>query len=98
MHLWSGRFSFSVSDRGGRDDRWLRRAVRSKSRKGREVQFADWVSQEFQTLRRLSAAGADVPRPLGCSESAILIEYIGDRHAPASQLVHVSLGPDEIRP
>jgi RIO kinase 1 len=40
----------------------------------------------------------DVPRPLACSESAILIEYIGDRHTPASQLIHVSLGPDEIRP
>jgi RIO kinase 1 len=83
---------------GGRPDRRLQRAVRNKSRKGRQEQFADWVSQEFQCLRRLSAAGADVPRPLGCSGSAILIEYIGDRHAPAPQLVHVTLAQGEVRP
>jgi RIO kinase 1 len=82
----------------GRADRRLQRAVRNKSRKGREAQFADWVSQEFQTLRRLSAAGADVPRPLGCSESAVLIEYVGEDRAPAPQLVHVSLAPREVRP
>jgi RIO kinase 1 len=83
---------------GGRPDRRVQRAVRNKSRKGREEQFADWVAHEFQTLRRLSAAGADVPRPLACTDSAILIEYVGDRHAPASQLVHVTLAPGEARP
>jgi RIO kinase 1 len=83
---------------GRRPDRRTQRAVRNKSRWGRQEQFADWVSREFQTLRRLCAAGADVPRPFSCSESAVLIEYIGDDRAPAPQLAHVSLEPHEVRP
>lgn len=82
----------------GRLNRRLSRAVRNKSRMGREVQFASWVCQEFGTLGRLYAAGADVPRPIDWSGNTILMEYIGDERAPAPQLVSISLEPGEVRP
>ena len=82
----------------GRSDRRLQRAVKNKSRRGREVQFTAWVGQEFQTLSRLAAAGADVPRPVDWADSAILMEYIGDERTPAPQLIGVTLAPREVHP
>lgn len=82
----------------GRWNKRLQRAVKNKTRRGREVQFASWVCQEFQTFRRLAAAGADVPRPLDWSGSTILMEYVGDDRAPAPQLIGVTLSPGEVRP
>jgi RIO kinase 1 len=82
----------------GRRNRRLQRAVQKKTRVGREVQFASWVCQEYQTLGRLSAAGADVPRPVDWSGSTILMEYIGDDRTPAPHLISVTLAPGEVRP
>jgi RIO kinase 1 len=99
-----GRLVQAVDDRdglkmgAGRWNRRLQRAVKNKSRRGREVQFASWVCQEFQTLTRLAAAGADVPRPVDWSGDAILMEYIGDHRTPAPQLIGVTLAASEIRP
>lgn len=76
-------------------NRRLQRAVRKKSRIGREVQFAAWIAQEYHTLGRLYAAGADVPRPLDWSDSAILMEFIGDGAIPAPQLADVTLPAGE---
>src|SRR5205085_2875909 len=59
-------------------DRHARRAVQNKSRFGREVQFAMWVNYEFEALKALHEARADIPRPLARNESAILMEYLGD--------------------
>jgi RIO kinase 1 len=81
----------------GRMNRRLSRAVRKKSRMGREVQFGSWICQEFSTLQRLYAAGADVPRPIDWSGSAILMEYLGDGRFSAPQLAAVSLEPGEAR-
>jgi len=77
-------------------DARLRRAVKNKSRTGRGVQFGSWVEHEFETLRMLWEAGADVPEPLAESGPAILMEYIGDCDAPASMLRNVSLPPEEV--
>jgi RIO kinase 1 len=79
----------------GRTNRRLQRAVRKRSRIGREVQFAGWIAQEYQTLGRLHAAGADGPRPFDWSGNAILMEYVGDGPAPAPQLADVTLPRDE---
>jgi RIO kinase 1 len=86
-----------VVGKGGINRR-LQRAFRKKTRVGREVQFAAWVGQEYQTLGRLHAAGADVPRPIDWSGSAILMEWVGDGPTPAPQLADISLTPDEARP
>ena len=73
----------------------VRRAVERKTAFGREAQFGLWVGHEWATLRLLHAAGADVPRPVTCSSSAILMEYVGNVHDPAPLLNDVSLTPDD---
>lgn len=78
-------------------DARARRAFKKKTRFGRGVQFGLWMANEFETLKMLHAAGADVPRPLAQAGSAILMEYAGDGESPAPMLKHVSLSPDEAR-
>ena len=53
---------------------------------GREVQGGLWVSREWETLRKLYGLGAPVPRPIECTDDAILMTYIGDRGMPAPRL------------
>lgn len=67
------------------------RALKNKSRVGREVQFGSWLAHEYETLGRLHAAGADVPRPVARAPSAILMEFVGDDEAAAPPLNRVSL-------
>ncbi len=76
-------------------DARTRRAVLTKTRFGRQAGEAMWVGHEFEMLRRLSDAGADVPRPLAVSESAILMEYVGDEEGPAPQLQEIRLEREE---
>src|SRR5205085_8449449 len=79
-------------------DGHVRRAVQNKSSFGREVQFAMWVNYEFEALKALYKAGADIPRPLARTESAILMEYLGDYRQAAPALQYVELSKDEVRP
>ena len=76
----------------------VRRAVQNKSRFGREVQFGMWIDYEFAALNALYKVGADIPRPLARSGSAILMEYLGDRQEPAPALQNVELSRHEVRP
>lgn len=98
----STRFSNFKNDavyREGRiTDRRLGRAIQKRTRKGREVEHASWIEQEFETLSLLHNAGADVPRPFAQSETAILMEYIGDEQSPAPLLRDVILTPEEVEP
>jgi RIO kinase 1 len=79
-------------------DKRLGRAVKNKSRKGRETQFALWLLQEYGILQTLHNAGADVPKPYTVSEDSILMDYIGDIDSPAPQLANVTLEPEEALP
>ena len=79
-------------------DRHVRRAVQNKSRFGREAQFGMWIDYEFTALNALYKVGADVPRPLARSGSALLMEYLGDRHQAAPSLQSVDLARDEVYP
>ena len=78
-------FKWDARYREGRTvtDARLRRALEKHSRMGREVQDSTWAHSEYETLSRLHAAGADVPRPLAQSGSALLMEYLGDAADPA---------------
>jgi RIO kinase 1 len=73
------------------------RAIESKSRAGVRMAFGKWVADEYETLRVLHRAGADVPRPLAQSDSVILMEYLGEEDDPAPTLSSVRLEPDEAR-
>ena len=66
--------------------RRVRTAVEKRTRFGREVAAAIWVNREWEMLRELHAAGADVPRGIACSDRAILMTYVGDEDDAAPQL------------
>src|SRR5437762_11332120 len=70
-----------------------RRAYESGTDFGRKVQYGRWVSAEYATQQALYDAGADVPRPIACNGSAILMEWLGDEHFAAVQLRHARLDP-----
>jgi RIO kinase 1 len=55
------------------------------------VQNTSWARSEYDVLRRLHAAGADVPRPLAQAGSAMLMEYIGDEAGPAPILAQAEV-------
>jgi RIO kinase 1 len=67
-------------------ERRVRAALDRKTKYGREVQGGLWVSREWETLVKLSGVGAPVPRPIECTDDAILMTYVGDRGAPAPRL------------
>ena len=79
-------------------DGHVRRAVQNKSRFGREAQFGMWIDYEFAALNALYKTGADIPRPLTRSGSAILMEYLGDLQQAAPALQSVELARDEVYP
>jgi RIO kinase 1 len=66
------------------------RAVANKSAFGRQVQYGTWIAEEWETLRVLHEAGADVPAPLALGERAILMPFLGDEDAPAPLLHEVA--------
>jgi len=78
------------------DDRVLR-AVGKKTAFGQQVSHTSWLMHEFVTLRRLHQAGAAVPRPLGASENAILMGYLGDERMAAPTLNTVTLSHAEAK-
>jgi RIO kinase 1 len=72
-----------------------KRALANKSRQGRMVQSLSWIRSEFDTLKMLHEAGADVPEPISCAGSAILMDFIGEGTEAAPMLARVSMTPDE---
>jgi RIO kinase 1 len=66
-------------------------ALHKKTRHGRDVQYGIWIHAEFQTLRMLYEAGADVPQVFAHSNGAILMEYFGDEDAAAPMLNRAAL-------
>lgn len=76
----------------------LRRLMGSHSRKGRAARMSNWIDGEYETMHRLYAAGADLPRPLIQIGSALLMEYIGDGRGAAPPLSRVRLTPREAHP
>jgi RIO kinase 1 len=76
-------------------ERRIRVAVEKRTRFGREVAGAIWVDREWEMLRELHEAGADVPRAIARSDRAILMTYIGDEDVAAPQLRSYRTDRDE---
>jgi RIO kinase 1 len=72
-----------------------KRALANKTRHGRDVQFATWINAEFQTMRVLHDAGADVPDVLARSGSALLMEYFGDERGAAPMMFRAGLRSED---
>ena len=75
--------------------RRVRVAVEKRTTFGKEVAAAIWVDREWETLKTLSAAGADVPKPIMRSDRGLLMTYIGDEDDAAPQLRSYRPDPDE---
>jgi RIO kinase 1 len=74
-----------------RDGEWIkerriRAALEKKTRFGRELQGAMWVSREWETLNALWEGGVPVPRPIATTQDSILMSYVGDEDLAAPQL------------
>lgn len=76
----------------------VRRAVAKRTGFGQEARLSAWVGREFDLLSALNYAGADVPAPYACTDSAILMEYVGDEDGPAPQLQQADFEADDAQP
>jgi RIO kinase 1 len=79
-------------------DRRIERAIQKNTDAGRAAGFGLWIQHEWETLNQLHAAGADVPRPVACAGSALLMEFIGEGSLPAPSLQGISLAKEEALP
>jgi RIO kinase 1 len=73
------------------------RALRKHTRFGKHVERVSWSGNEFDLLGKLHRLGAEVPKPLASSDSAILMEFFGDEVRGAPTLHMVALDPPEAR-
>lgn len=97
------RESRAVRDERGHEMRSGRRGWRGASKKseqGRAARVSSWIEYEFETMRVLYGAGADVPRPIEQVGNAVLMEYIGDEASgeAAPLLREVTLAREEAQP
>ena len=74
-----------------RDDRALH-AIAKRTRFGMSLMHTSWIEHEFQAMKLLHKAGADIPEPYASGNNAILMAYIGwdDLAAPTLNEVHLS--------
>ncbi len=76
-------------------DLGMLKAQKKRSTYGETIRHQSWLAFEFETLKTLHAAGADVPRPYEMGENAILMGYIGDEAFAAPTLNPVRLKREE---
>ena len=76
-------------------DHGMLKAMHNRSVYGEQIRHQSWIAYEYDTLKTLSAAGADVPRPYEMEANAILMDYIGDPERPAPTLNTIALDRDE---
>lgn len=74
------------------------RAARKKTAWGRTFEEASWKCHEYEVLKVLFRAGADVPEPLRLSEHVLLMEYLGDERGAAPKLRETTLDTAEALP
>jgi RIO kinase 1 len=91
-----GRADLDETGHSIQDDGMLH-AIRKRTRLGRELLHTSWLEYEFQTLRKLHEAGADVPKPFVSDSNTILMSYYGDDVMGAPTLNEVNLPAAEAR-
>ena len=70
-------------------------AIRKRTEYGRELLHTSWLEHEFQTMRLLEEAGADLPKPYTSGNNAIIMAYYGDEVIGAPTLNDVDLDRHE---
>ena len=76
-------------------DRRMAKAMRQKTRHGRDAAHHHWIGREWQMLEELHAAGASVPKPYMHCSDGILMEYIGRNGERAPALAELRLDREE---
>jgi RIO kinase 1 len=76
-------------------DRRMAKAMRRKTRQGRDAAHHHWIGREWQMLEELHAAGASVPKPYMQCSDGILMEYIGRGGERAPALAELRLDREE---
>ncbi len=71
------------------------RAIAKKTEFGRFLDSASWCRHEYEALRVLFAAGAEVPCPVAVAPNAILMEFVGDEEGAAPVLSSLGLPREE---
>ncbi len=71
-----------------------KRAVQNKSTFGKKVQYGTWMYEEWDVMKVLYEAGADVPQPLAIGERAILMQFLGNESGAAPMLYETA--PDRV--
>jgi RIO kinase 1 len=97
-HLY--RLDREVLDENGNRivDLGMLKAQRKRSVYGEQIRHQSWLAHEFQALKTLHAAGADVPQPYEMGENAILMGFIGDDLSAAPTLNTVRLPQRQVKP
>lgn len=72
-------------------------AIQKRTNFGMQLLHTSWIEHEFQTMRLLYEAGADVPQPFVSGNNAILMTYIGWDDVPAPTLNTVHLKQHELQ-
>jgi len=70
-------------------------AMDQRTEYGLRMMHTSWMQHEFQTMKLLHAAGADVPVPYACDNNAILMSYIGGVALAAPTMNQIDLDLDE---
>jgi RIO kinase 1 len=75
----------------------LRKAVKQKTKVGKDLQQRLWTKREYYLLNKLHKEGAIVPEVFAFTDTAILMQYLGNEQAAAPRLIDVALD-DTIKP
>lgn len=73
----------------------LRKAIKQKTKVGRELQQKLWTKREYYLLKKLFVQGAIVPEVFDFTDSAILMQYLGDKTGFAPRLTDIKLTDSE---
>jgi RIO kinase 1 len=74
----------SLLERIGGGNTRMARALRGRSRFGRQVQEATWTSREWEVMQRLHGAQLRVPEPIHRADGAILMELFACEEGAAA--------------
>lgn len=73
----------------------LRKAARQNTKLGKNLQQKLWIKREYYLLKKLHVEGVHVPEVFAYTDTAILMQYLGDKNRAAHRLVDTKLTPSE---
>ena len=72
----------------------LRKAIKQRTKVGKTLQQRLWIKREYYLLKKLFRQGAIVPEVFDYTDSAILMQFLGDENGFAPRLVDIELSDD----